>query len=293
MSNELVYLLNLLDDPADEVFNAVEKQMVGFGKSIVSELEQYWELNSNILVQRRIEKLIQKINFIHLKKELSRWIINDSGNLLYGSYLVSLMQYPELEFEEIESVFNECKRDLWLEMNNNLTALEKIRVLNHVFFQVHNFQGAKKNGFAPQYYFINNLLNSKKGNQYSLAMLYASLAQSVDLPVFGLKIPNNYLLAYHDAELAKYVDSEMAEILFYINPHNLGAIFGSDDLSKMFKQYKIPSNKEFFHPSDNVFFIKQVFNALTLSFQHMGYTDKVAQTESIIRYIDDEIKLVE
>lgn len=289
MRSELIHLLSLLDDPDQEVFTAIEKKILAYGHNVVPELELYWENSADILVQGRIEGLIQKINSINFKKELSQWIKNDSDNLLYGCYLVSLSQYPELEFKQVEDAFNIVKQDLWLEMTDRLTALEKVRVLNHVLFHVHKFQRVRSNIHGAQNYFINNLLDSKKGNQYSLVMLYASLAQAVGLPVYGLKIPNNYLLAYHDAELAKYAYNNLYEVLFYINPFNTGNVFGPSDLTKMFKQYNIPIKDEFYHPGSNVYLIKQVFNALQLSYQNLGYTDKVSEIESIIRFIDKEV----
>lgn len=290
MSSEIIHLLKLLDDPDQEVFYAIERKIVSYGRAAVPDLEMYWENNVDSLVQNRIEGLIQKINSIHLKRELGEWIKNGSDNLLYGCYLVSLFQYPELEFSHIETSFNVVKRDLWLEMNNRLTPLEKVHVLNHILFQVHKFQGVRSNPSAVQNYFINNLLDTKKGNQYSLVMLYASLAQSVRFPIYGLKIPNNYLLAYHDAELAKYAHDDLFEAVFYINPYNSGTVFGPSDLTKMFKQYNIPVKDEFYHPSGNVYFIMQIFNALQLSYKNLGYTDKVNKIESIIRFINKELR---
>ncbi|PLX15411.1 MAG: hypothetical protein C0599_16805 [Salinivirgaceae bacterium] len=198
MNKELDFLLNLMDDPSDEVYRAIEEKFLKFGKPIVRELEMFWESSANSLVQGRIENILQKINFDFLKKQISSWIDNSDFNLIYGSYLLTLFQYPDYEFKDINSQFEEVKRDLWLEINPQLTALEKVRVLNHVLFQVHKFQGSRSNPTSPQHFFINNLLDTKRGNQYSIALLYASLAQSIEMPVYGVKLPHNYLLAYHD-----------------------------------------------------------------------------------------------
>jgi len=288
MNKELDFLLNLMDDPSDEVYRAIEEKFLKFGKPIVRELEMFWESSANSLVQGRIENILQKINFDFLKKQISSWIDNSDFNLIYGSYLLTLFQYPDYEFKDINSQFEEVKRDLWLEINPQLTALEKVRVLNHVLFQVHKFQGSRSNPTSPQHFFINNLLDTKRGNQYSIALLYASLAQSIEMPVYGVKLPHNYLLAYHDEKLARYAGQDQTGVLFYINPYNNGAIFGKEELSKMLKKNKMESREAYFQPADNVHFINQVFSSLLLTFQNLGYTDKVVRIEELQRFITSE-----
>ena len=63
MNKELHHLLNLMDDPSDEVYKAIEEKFIKFGKPIARELESYWERSGNLLVQGRIENILQKINF--------------------------------------------------------------------------------------------------------------------------------------------------------------------------------------------------------------------------------------
>ncbi len=288
MGSELLYLLNLMDDPSKEVFNAVESKVIDLGRDVIPDLESYWEKTENVLVQGRIENLLQKINFNFLKDQMRKWIPNSDYNAIYGAYLVSLLQYPDIEFDDISTLFEEVKRDLWLEMNPQLTALEKVRVINHILFQVHKFQGSRSNPTSPQHFFINNLLDTRRGNQYSLMLLYVSLAQSIDLPVYGVQLPNNYLLAYHDEELAKYASKDKTGILFYINPYNKGAIFGRQELEQMLKQNKIEPREQFFETADNVFSIAQVFRALLLTFQNLGYTEKVERIEELLRFIAAE-----
>ncbi len=290
MDKELSYLLDLMDDPNAEVFNAVESKVVGLGKQVVTDLEKYWEQTDNVLVQTRIENLLQIINFNYLKDQVKSWIPQSNYNMVIGSYLVSLIQYPDLEITDISKKFEEIKRDLWLEMNPQLTALEKVRVLNHIIYQVHKYQGSRSNPTSPQHFFINNLLDTKRGNQYSMAMLYASLAQSIDLPVFGLKLPHNYLLAYQDKSLAKYAGQDKSGILFYINPYNKGAIFGPQELTKMLKQNNVKPREAFYEPSDNIFFITQIYSALLITFQNLGYTDKVERISELLRFIANEQK---
>ena len=74
--------------------------------------------------------------------------------------------------------------------------MEKVRVLNHIIFDVHGFSGNTANFHAPQNSYINNVLESKKGNPLSLSVLYAVIAQRLDVNIYGVNLPEHFILAY-------------------------------------------------------------------------------------------------
>ena len=132
-------LLKLLDDPNDEVYQYVSRNILEQGEIIIPELEKTWEKSLNAILQERIENLIQEIQFTTTQKQLKEWKDQGTVNLLKAAYLISKYQYPDLKYNDILEAFNKIKQDAWLEINKNLTALEKTRILNHILFQVHEF----------------------------------------------------------------------------------------------------------------------------------------------------------
>ena len=50
-------------------------------------------------------------------------------------------QYPELQEEMIQRQLDKMRKDAWLEMNDDLTAMEQVKVLNKIFFDIHGFSG--------------------------------------------------------------------------------------------------------------------------------------------------------
>ena len=52
----------------------------------------------------------------------------------------------DLSFKEIDNQIDKIRKDIWLELNNNLTALEKVRIINYFMFDVLKFQ---KNTTSP------------------------------------------------------------------------------------------------------------------------------------------------
>jgi len=134
-----------------------------------------------------------------------------------GYLLVTRSQYPELSEEVLTIRVEQMKMDAWLELNDNLTALENIKVLNHIIFHVHNFDGNKINLFVPQNFYLNTFLETRKGSALSLGMLYIILAQKLNIPVYwrqpspafypGLCVGTDSRCAFH-----------WMKVLFYINP---------------------------------------------------------------------------
>lgn len=129
---------------------------------------------------------------------MRNWLSVSEDDLLYGVYLVARYQYPELRYEDIDKKVNAIRKDVWLELNDHLTALEKVRIINHILFDVHEFGRNNTNFMAPQNNFISDVLDSRKGNPVSLSVLYSVIAQRSGVPVYGVNLPKNYVMAYLD-----------------------------------------------------------------------------------------------
>ena len=218
IDKEIKVLIDLLDDPDQEIFRVVSGKLLERGIEAVPSLEKAWESSLNQELQEKIEELIHNIQFRYICDELQIWATSGGENLLYGAYLIARYQYPDLYFSEIEGHIEILRKDVWLEIHNNLTALEKVRVLNHVIFGVHKFSRNSTNFYSPRNSFINQVFETRKGNPISLAIIYSVVAEKLEIPVYGVNLPLNYILAYED----KTYDEDPYNILFYINPFNRG-----------------------------------------------------------------------
>lgn len=276
-------LLELLDDPSNEVYYYVSENLLQQGEDIIPELEKVWETSLNEILQERIENLIQEIQFQSTLNQLKEWKENGATDIFKGAFLIAKYQYPELSFEVIQKSFDKLKRDAWLEINNNLTALEKTRVLNHIFYQLHGFSGNSTNIQAPQNAFINHVLETKKGNPITLGILYMSLANSLDIPVYGINLPKHFILGYVDPFYHSLTNEK--EILFYINPFNKGAVLGKREIDYFLKQQKIKPEKSYYYPCSNIEIIKKLILNLIYSYEKLGYPEKVEAMKTIYKVL--------
>ena len=67
-----------------------------------------------------------------IQKALKKWAIEEQEDLLKGILILSRYQYPDLNETKIRKDLGQIKQDVWLELNDDLTAIEKVKVLNHI-----------------------------------------------------------------------------------------------------------------------------------------------------------------
>ena len=127
---EVIALITLLDDPDEVIYSQVKDRFVILGPPAIPHLETAWENSFDAIMQKRIEIIIHTIQFEILQKALKKWAIEEQEDLLKGILILSRYQYPDLDETKIRKGLDQIKQDVWLELNDDLTAIEKVKVLN-------------------------------------------------------------------------------------------------------------------------------------------------------------------
>ncbi len=275
-------LITLLDDPSEVVFNSVEEELLKEELDVIDELEKAWEGSVDDVFQRRVENIIHTLQVKDVKSQLRKWMKEGCEELLIGAFLVAKYQYPELSYDDLNQKIDRFRRDVWLELNDHLTSIEKVRIINHILFDVHKFIRNNSNFFSPQNSYINDVVDSKKGNPISLSILYSVISQRLGLPIFGVNLPKNFVLCYLDENALKEDD----DILFYINPINKGAILGRREIEYFLKQQKLTPKSEYFMPCSNKDIIKRVLINLIYSYDSQGNELKKSELQDLIKIFE-------
>ncbi|HVA99279.1 MAG TPA: transglutaminase-like domain-containing protein [Bacteroidia bacterium] len=285
--NELSALISLLDDPDNEIYSHIRDKLLAIGFPVIPALEGAWEQSFDTLIQKRIEDIIQKIQFNNLAVELEKWI-NAEQDLLKGALLIARYQYPDLNEEPINKLISQMRQDVWLELNDNLTALEKVKVLNHIIFEVHNFSGNTANFHAPQNSYINIVMETKKGNPLSLSIVYTIIAQSLGIPIYGVNLPERFIVAYKDEHpFSPALNTNFTEnILFYINPFSKGSVFSKKEVDAFLKQLKLEPKAIYYEPCSNADIIKRLVRNLISSYEKLGHLDKIKELKIFMEILD-------
>jgi regulator of sirC expression with transglutaminase-like and TPR domain len=277
-SKEISALVKLLDDPDQEIYQHVEERLLAYGNEVIDFLENVWEHSLDSLLQQRIENIVHKIQFTNVKEDLNLWYQSGAFDLLQGALVINRYQYPDLNEEKIILQIEEIKREIWLGLQYEMSSVEKIKLINHVFYNVYGFSGNTKNHHDPQNSYINQVMESKKGNQISLAIIYSTLAQKLDIPVYGVNLPQHFILGYIDE--SKREEQEFG-VLFYINAFNRGAIFGKHDVDQFLRQLNLDPLPGFYAPCSNVEIIRRVIRNLISAYENLGSKDKVEELKEL------------
>jgi len=280
---EVTSLIRLLDDPDQEIFSHVHEKLLSYGSVAIGYLESAFEQAFDSIQQERIANLVHEIQFGTLKNDLKLWHQSGAFDLLQGILIINRYQYPDLDEQKIINQIEAIKRDVWIQMMNEASPAEQVKLINHVFYHIHGFSGNTSNHHDPQNSYLSQVLETKKGNQPSLAIIYSIIAQKLDIPIYGVNLPQHFILAYVDE--SKQSDFESG-ILFYINAFNKGFIFGRRDVDMFLKQLNLKSDKQFYEPCSNTDIIKRVLRNLISSYEHLGSAEKVVELNGLLGLLD-------
>ncbi|MFT3747407.1 MAG: transglutaminase-like domain-containing protein [Agriterribacter sp.] len=251
-TREISALMTLIDDPDKDVFETVSDRIISYGKLIIPNLEHLWENTPDENVQEKIELLIHRLHYQDLQQEFSEFTKAGAQDLIAGALLVSRYQYPDLINTAVYQEIEKIRRNIWLELNSYLTALEQINILNRIFFTYHKYKGVEISYQHHEEFLLNKVIETKRGNSIINGVIYQVLCQMLDIPVKVIKIPRQYLLAYFDTSYEYFNPQKETTtgIHFYIDPMN-GHIYTQKDVDNYFKKISVPENPLFFKPMSN------------------------------------------
>jgi regulator of sirC expression with transglutaminase-like and TPR domain len=285
-NKELEALVNLIDEPDFKIFERIRDKLFDYGMEAIPALEDARITFADDSIQQRIESIIHHIQLDYSYAELKDWRQNNESDLLKGFTIVARHRYPHLDEKEIIKKIGVLIQDVWLELNSNLTPLEKIKVINHIFFEVHGFKGNKNDIHAPQNSFINNIFETKKGNPISLSIIYMIVAQSLKIPVYGINLPQNFILAYTTGMIDDYKKVTTDDIRFYLNVFNTGAVFTRREIELFLRQINLEQDPKYFLPCNNITIIKRVLNNLIFSYENAADTERAADIKKLQQALD-------
>lgn len=251
-NDKIQALLSLMDDTDMEVYSIVTEQISQYGKSIIPHLENLWENTVQNDIQERIELLIHQIQYNDLEEEFVYWNNNNVENLIDGAILAAKFQYPDLNVMEFKDKVLKLWKTVWLELNDQLTSLEQLHILNSILYHFYKLEGTPYNYKNEEFFLINKVLEKRKGNALSNGILFQIIAEQIGLPIKAVHVPNHYLLAFF-AKKNSYWPSQGLQpknILFFIDATS-GNVYNRSDMMKYLEDNNCISSNRLFEIMDN------------------------------------------
>jgi len=274
--SQLDALISLLDDSDWEVKQHVREKLIGLGAAVIPVLEQKWEESFNPILQKELEDLVHDLQFGLVKQRLIDWKSSQNQDLLEGLWILNTYQYPDLELETLQAAIHQLYVEAWTHFSPNLQPLDQVKILNHVFFKQLQFSGNTKNFHSPSNSMLSAVLESKKGNPISLCSIYLLVSQKLGLPIFGVNLPNLFVLIYQQG------NSD-----FYINAFNKGLVFSKKDIQNFLEQLKIDPLSIYFEPCTNLAIVLRFLKNLATAFEHLGESSKLGEVKELLEILAD------
>ncbi len=286
-NREISALFTLIDDPDENIFSSVSERIVDYGKLIIPNLEHLWETTPSPEVQERIELLIHRLHYTDLLTDLGEWANSAYHDLLFGALLVAKFQYPELQTTPVLQEIEKIRRNVWLELNSFLTPLEQANVLSSILYNYYNLKGVEIGYANPDDFFIQKVIQSKKGNALSNGILYLVLGSMLDIPVRAINIPKQFVLAFFNSDFdpADYSGNPQNHIQFYVDA-TTGQPFSHKDVENYFKRIAVPPVPSYFKPLSNKKIIRSLLEELSKCFSAPGQLYKQNELLHLVELLD-------
>ena len=285
-NQEIKALLHLIDDPDEDVYSTVSEKILSFGKEIIPNLEHLWENIHDEEAQERIEMLIHRVHYRELTADFVQWK-NNPADLMTGALIVARYTYPDLQPQQIWQEIEKLRRNIWLELNNYLTPIETINVVNSILFNYYKQKGAEISYEHPDQFLLNKTLETKKGNAIGNGIVYLILCELLDIPVRAVNIPRQFLLGYFDDqyELLNPAGHPSEKIKFYVDALT-GQMYSHKDIEAYFKRLSVPPVPSYFRPLNNKNVIQFLLKELGKCYDNQSNLYKMDELISLANILD-------
>jgi len=196
-NKEISALFHLIDDPDEEVFTTVKRPDHQLWQGNYTQSRKSLGNTPAEDVQERIESLIHRLHYKELHFDFQEWSRKEYQDLIEGALLVSRLNTLTSILHPLSRKLK-IQRNIWLELNSYLTALEQINVVNKILFSYHKFKGVEISYQHQEEFLMNKVIETKRGNSITHGIIYQYLCQMLDIPVKAVNIPRQYILAYFD-----------------------------------------------------------------------------------------------
>ncbi|NEM98004.1 transglutaminase-like domain-containing protein [Pontibacter burrus] len=274
---EIKALISLLDDSDYEVAHHVEQKIISLGEDAIPLLEEEWGETLNTDLQKKIEDLIHDMQFNALLHRLQEWKEEGATDLLKGMWLVNSYMYPDVDFAAISKTMDQLYFDAWTHMKDEMHPYDQVKSLNNVLFREKKFSANTKNFHSPANSMLHLALETKRGNPLTLCVIYMVVAQRLGFPVYGVNLPNLFILTY-----------KMDGVQFYINVYNKGLILSKADIDNYILQLNLNPVDIFYEPTSNLEIVKRALRNLAFSFEKMKDLEKATEVTKLLTAITDD-----
>jgi len=128
------------------------------------------------------------------------------GRLDRAALDIATIQFPDLAPEPFLDQLNDLASRLGDRLHNFNDGRDFVETTERYLFGELGFRGNEDNFFDPLNSCLNQVLERRTGLPITLSVLYMEVARRLHMPVFGIGLPNRFVIQYDDGNYSTFID---------------------------------------------------------------------------------------
>lgn len=255
LSKEINALLHLIDDPDESIFQSVSDRFIEYGEKVVPILVDQHDYAEDPFKKNRLIHIIDSIEIGNLSKSIELWLDRNDEDLLDATMILTNFIQRDTNKDNLFRELEKIRKSIWLELNEFLTPLEIINIMNRVIFDHFKLSGTELNYLKAEPFSLGNLLELKTGNSFPFSALYLIMSEMLGLGLHPVDIHKQNLLCYTEEESLLTLN-EGSQILFFLDPTS-GQVYTFRDIENYYKKIGYHAPVENISVASTSYFIKK------------------------------------
>jgi hypothetical protein len=281
-NTDLTNLMELIDEQDVSLFEKISESIIAYGFTAIPYLEDIIENSLDETAQSRVKVLVKEIRTQSLYSELHNWATLDSHDLLKGFFIVSKFQFPDLDEKIVMAKVEALKKEIWLELKQDMTPFEGAKVISKMFFDVKKFSFVLDAGSYFDSLSLNVMLETGKSLPIGFIILYAGIAQRLGLNIYGVNLKEQGFLGYVQPAKNNAIDLKN-DLKFYLNPFAEGVFFPKASIYEDLKKKYSDKMEEYTGACENTKLIMQYFEFLQGLYKNVRKPGKSLEISKLIK----------
>ena len=119
---------------------------------------------------------------------------------------LSRIEFPNLDPQPFMDILDSYAAEIDARMRMEFDGVERLQVLHEFFFREQGFAGNESDYYNPRNSCINEVIASRRGIPISLAVVYLSVAERLEMPMAGVSLPGHFIVRYDEDDFHTFID---------------------------------------------------------------------------------------
>lgn len=194
---EIRSLVHLMSDTDPVVWEAVAKRITSMGREELRVMKMIIDTEFSDTENELLERILEDGEAGKTEKELNDYLADEDPPLSRGVCLVTKLADKNFEETAFYSNLTLMSQEISSEMSDSMTAVERVELFNHILFKRMGFVYSAA-GEKPELKntLVSGVMELRRANYISIALIYFMVAREVGLPVYPLWAQKGFFPVY-------------------------------------------------------------------------------------------------